>query len=327
LVLNHKLTAMLLLLVLVLPMLSVASHADATPTILIYVYNQVAIDYSGTVSIYALVNVINNGTTDSGPLAMNMTYGGVLTPYVSNLTSTSNVTSVQTGASSTTYFFNLGNITAGNSTQISFSLTLVGMVQAPTAGVRTYSLTNFPNVQIQGGVLANASSLIILPQGVNVTSDLTQFGYVQPTPGTLRYTQVFSNSTIPQVSIVPVSYVIPDILYLTDNKVSIDNFGWVYLDTVVTMNNTAPSDSGTLPLNMTFFGLNVPYTWNMSSSSSVTGVQTSSNTTSYNFNVPSIAAGGSSQFLFHLKMWGTINEFSSGTYTYNLTTFPIVKIQ
>jgi hypothetical protein len=318
---------MVLLLVLVLPMLSVASIADAPPSILIYVSNQVAIDYSGTVSISTMISILNNGTTASGPLIMNMTYGGALTPYVSKMTSSSNVTSVQTGASSTTYFFNLDNITAGNSSQISFSLTLVGMARELTPGVKTYNLTNFPDVQILGGLLANASSTIILPQGANVTSDFTKFGYSQTAPGVPQYFLLFTNNTVPQTSAIPVSFAIPDILYSTDNKVSIDNFGWVYLDTVVTVNNTAPSDSGTLPLNMTFSGLFMPYTWNMSSSSPVTGVQTSSNTTSYNFNIPSIAADGSSQFLFHLKMWGTMNEFSPGTYTYNLTTFPVVDIQ
>ncbi len=222
--------------------------------------------------------------------------------------------------------FNLASLGAGNYSQITLNLQLTGIVQETSPGVRTYNLTSFPFVDVTGGVLTNATASLGLPAGVNVTTDFTQYGFTQALAGTPSYTLVFTNNTVPQVSFVPVSYVQPDILFSVNNKVAIDNFGWVYTDTTVTVNNTGQAATGNLDANLTYFGLYVPYTWNQSSSSTLISTQETNTTTSYMLSLPSIAAGGSAQLLLHLKTWGMINEFTAGTYTYNLTNFPIVGI-
>jgi hypothetical protein len=324
--LNHRLSALLLVLFLVLPFASVATHADGTPTTLIFVVNQVNIDYFGGVAISTYVTVVNNGTADTGPLSVNMTYGGVLTPHVANMTSNYNVTNVVTGVDTTSYIFSLDSLTAGNSSQIVLNLQLTGMVQETSPGVKTYNLTSFPFVSISGGLLFNATAFLVLPPGVNVTSDLTAYGYFQSLPGTPTYTLQFTNNTVPQVSFVPVSYVQPEILFSVNNTVSIDNFGWIYTDTAVTVNNTGQAASGILSANLTYFGLYVPYTWSQSSSGTLVSTQATNDTTSYLLSLPSIEAGGSAQLLLHLKTWGMVNEFTDGAYTYNLTNFPIVTI-
>jgi hypothetical protein len=68
------------------------------------------------------------------------------------------------------------------------------------------------------------------------------------------------------------------------------------------------------------------YTWGQTSSGTLVSAQETVNTTSYVLSLPSISAGGSAQLLIHVKTWGMVNEFAQGTYTYNLTTFPIVSI-
>lgn len=322
---NHRLLALLLVLSLVLPFASVATHADGTPTTLVYVANQVNIDYFGGVAISTTVTVVNNGTSGTGPLSVNVTYGGVLTPYVTSLASDYNVTNM-TGADTTSYMFNLASLGAGNYSQITLNLQLTGIVQETSPGVRTYNLTSFPFVDVTGGVLTNATASIGLPAGVDVTTDFTQYGFTQALAGTPSYTLVFTNNTVPQVSFVPVSYVQPDILFSVNNTVAIDGFGWVHTDTTVTVNNTGQAATGNLDANLTYFGLYVPYTWNQSSSSTLISTQETNDTTSYILSLPSIAAGGSAQLLLHLKTWGMINEFTAGTYTYNLTNFPIVDI-
>ncbi|MGA1975535.1 MAG: hypothetical protein ABSG92_07860 [Conexivisphaerales archaeon] len=324
---NYRLAALLVVLVLVLPVVSVTTHADGAPTILITVTNQVDIDYFGGVTINSAVDFHNNGTSDTGTLPVSLTYGGALTPFVTNMTSNFNVTNVAMGVSTTTYSFDLNSTGAGNDTVLTFTLTLAGMVQEPSPGVRTYNLTNFPDVQVSGGVYSNATAILTLPGGVTPTTNMSQYGYTQLEFPVQYYYEQFYNNTVPQVEYVPVSYPESDLLYFVNNTVTVDNFGWVYIDTLVTINNTGQSGTGTLPLNMTFYGSYQPYLWNESSSVPVSSTQLGNGIESYIFNLPSIVAGGSGQLLFHMKTWGTVNEYTAGTYTYNLTTFPTVDIQ
>ena len=306
------------------PFAPMATRADGTSTTLVYVVNQVNIDYFGGVAISTTVNVFNNGTLATDPLSVNVTYGGVLTSHVANMTSNYNVTNVVTGADTTSYIFSLNGLSAGNSSQLVLSLKLTGMVQSTSARVMTYNLTSFPFVQVPGAVLANATAFLVLPPGVNVTTDFTKYGYVLS--GTNSYILQFTNNTVPQVSFVPVSYVQPLILFTVNNVVAIDNFGWVYTDTAVIVNNTGQAASGVLSANLTYFGQYLNYTWGESTSSTLISTQATNETTSYILSLPSIDAGGSYQLLLHLKTWGMINEFTAGTYTYNLTNFPIVSI-
>ncbi|HVP22393.1 MAG TPA: hypothetical protein VMS77_00615 [Conexivisphaerales archaeon] len=313
------------MLVLAAPLVSIGAHADSSSSVLINVVNQVNIDYFGNVAITSYIGVQNNGTSATGDLTVNVTYGGILPPHVASNSSNFNVTSVVTGSSATSYFFDIGTVGAGNTTELDFALTLSGMVQE-ISGTRTYNLTTFPYVQVPGATLYNATGFLVLPAGVTLNTNMSGFGYYQPLPPKLSFTLQFTNNTVPQVAFVPVSYTQPDILYQVNNTVSIDQFGWVYTDTYVAVNNTGQAATGTLPVNLTFFGLYLPYTWSQSSTSSSVTTQATTNTTSYVLSLPSIAAGGSGQVGLHIKTWGMVNEFTGGTYTYNMTNFPIVQI-
>lgn len=246
---NHRLGALLLVLVLVLPVAATVAHAD-TSTTLVYVSNSVTLDLFGNVAIDTSVTVINNGTATTAPLTVSLTYGGVLTPYVVSQTSNFNVTDTVTGASTTTYSFNISTLTAGNSTQLTFDLLLNGTVQKTGPSTRSYTMTTIPVTDVPGASLVNATAFLTLPSGSNATTDLTQYNFTQEFANPPSYTLGFFNNTTPVSSSVTVTYSQPDVLYRVDNTVSIDQFGWTNTDAVVTVNNTGSAATGDLPVNM-----------------------------------------------------------------------------
>jgi len=323
--LNHRLGALLLALLLALPVAAATVHADASST-LVYVSNSVYLDLFGNVEISTGVTLVNNGTTDTGPLNLSLTYGGNLTPFVVNQTSNFNVTNTVVGSSTTTFDFNVSSVAAGNSSQLNFDLKLNGTVQYTGPGTRFYNLTTFPVVGLPGATLANATSYLTLPLGANATTNLTQYNYTLQFASPPSYNLVFTNGTLPVSSFVPVDYTQPDVVFRVDNSVTVDQFGWTYINTVVTVNNTGTTATGTLPVNMTYDNLLPPYTWNESSSSSSVNTTATNSTTSYELSLPSVGPGAGAQASLSLKTWGVINEYSQGAYTYNFTTFPDVDI-
>jgi hypothetical protein len=322
--LNHKLAAVFIVLVLALPIFAVPARADAS-SILVYVANGVIVDNFGGVAINTAVTVYNNGTADAGNLTVGVTYNGIPASLIQNYTSSVSVTGVTTGATSTTYSLLLVNMSAGAFSQATLTLRLKGAVKNPSSGRFSLSFPTFPDVSAAGASLANASSTLVLPLGASLLDNITSLGFLPQ--GTLppSFTQLFQNGTVPQSTFLTVNFTQPSIVYSEAGNVTVDNFGWTNVDTSLIVTNLGNSATGPLPASMTFFDVFPPITENFFSTLPVTSSYTADNTI-YTFTIPDVPAGQNYTMSLHLRAYGAIGEFSPGTYTYNLTNFPVVQI-
>jgi len=187
--------ALFLVLLLAISAPGVPSRADVPMPLLYTITNLVSVDNFGWVYVDTTVAITNNGTVDSGPFLMNMTFMDVFPPHTYELKTNGTLSSIETDVNSTTYWFDVANVPAGDTVAVNLWVKLWGMISEYTPGSYTYNFTSFPIVLFPGGLVTNATSQLQFVPDVTPSTDLPSFGFVRQAKAYPTFLKQYVNET------------------------------------------------------------------------------------------------------------------------------------
>ncbi|MDG6939980.1 MAG: hypothetical protein JRN39_06230 [Nitrososphaerota archaeon] len=118
----------------------------------------------------------------------------------------------------------------------------------------------------------------------------------------------------------------PAVQYSVDQYASVDQFGWVLVNTTLTLTNNGQSPSGPLPVSLLYPTVAKGTLWSYAQSNFDLLPYYSQNSTSFNGTVSSVPAGGTLNATLSLRLRGIILEPYSGVYAVVLTSWPNITL-